>query len=445
MELQDRVRQVLEMGREEGAQQTEAFAASHISLEVEARNGQVEAINRAQEQGVGVRAFWGQQMGFAYTSRLDPDSLRATVRQAVANAAQITPDDYVSLPEPQPSRDMPWLGQGAAVDIDVQENVRLALATEEAAHGYDPRVVRTEHADFEQVVYEVAIANSKGVDTAYRGSYCGGSVAAVAEEGGDVQTGSGVEYYLEREEYDPGSVGREAGAQAVGMLGARRVATQQVPIVLPPRVAVQFLDLVASALSADAVQKGRSLFMGREGTRVAAPGLTLIDDGTLHRGLHSSPVDGEGVPTERTVLVQDGVLQGFLHDTYTAARGQAVSTGNASRASYRGTPEVGTSNLFLEPGEVPVADLWRDLPAGFYLDEVLGMHTANPISGDFSLGAAGTWIEKGELAHPVRGLAVAGNMLELLESIRGIASDLRFFLGYGSPTLLAGPLTVSGE
>lgn len=432
-------------GREQGAGPLEVFVLNHKSFSVRIRKGGVESIEQAEEQGLGIRALVGGQMGYAYTSFLEKEPVREAISRAIANAGKTSADKNNILPGPPAA--LPELGlyDPAIVETPVEKKIGVAVAIEEAAFAADSRVIKTEHATYEDVVYEVTIVNSRGVDVNYRGSFCGGSVWVVARENGDTQTGSGMDYVLDFAHLKPEDIGQEASDEAVAMLGARKVSSQRVPIVMPPRVATQFLGVLAPALSGEAVQKGRSLLAGKLGEVVASDRVTLVDDGTLPRGINSSPVDGEGVPSDKTVLIKEGKLQTYLHNTYTAAKDGTKSTGNASRPSYRGTPEIGPSNLYLENGECSLEELLRDIPQGFYLLEVLGMHTANPISGDFSLGAAGIWIEKGELTYPVRGVAVAGNILELFRGVEALGDDLRFYLGYGSPSIRFGPLTVSGE
>ncbi|MGI6142621.1 MAG: TldD/PmbA family protein [bacterium] len=436
---------VVARGQEQGAGLIEAFLLKHKSFSVQVRHGKVESIKQAQEVGLGIRVIVEGRMGFAYTSQLGTAPVKEAVSQAISNANKTAEDEFNILPEPANQIPKVDIYDPAIEKTPVEDKIELAMALEEAAFNYDRRVVRSEQAAYEDTVYEVTIVNSCGVDVSYRGSFCGGYVSVVAQENGDTQTGSGMDYVLNFSALKPEVIGKEAGEEAVAMLGARKVTSQRVPIVMPPRVATQFLGVLVPALSAEAVQKGRSLLAGKLGDMVAARDVTLIDDGALPGGINSSPVDGEGVPAGKTVLIKEGVLQTYLHNTYSAAKDGTKSTGNASRPSYRGTPEIGPSNLFLEPGRTSKEDLLQDISQGFYITEVLGMHTANPISGDFSVGATGLWIEKGKLTYPVRGVAVAENILELFRGIEAIGNDLRFYLGYGSPTLRFKPIPVSGE
>ena len=266
----------------------------------------------------------------------------------------------------------------------------------------------------------------------------------VAAEGEDQQTGFGLQYRLKYKDLDPKQVGEEAAEKAVRMLGAKEINTQRATVVLDPYVATNFLGLIAPALSAEAVQKGRSLFAGKVGKSVGSSLLTIIDDGAMEGGVISAPMDGEGVPAGKTVLVDEGELRGYLHNTYTAAKDGVQSTGNGTRGSFKGTPEVGTTNFYIAPGNTPRDQLLSQVDKGLYITEVMGMHTANPISGDFSVGASGLWIENGQFTKPVRGVAIAGNIMDLLNAIDCIGSDMTFFVGKGSPTLRIARMTISG-
>jgi PmbA protein len=318
------------------------------------------------------------------------------------------------------------------------------MAMEQEARKVDPRVTITESCAYQDAFYEVTLVNSLGLEASYRGAYCGLYSFLVAEEGGDNQTGFSLQFRLKFSDLDPYLVGREAAEKAARMLGAKCIPTQKGAVVLDPYVVTNFLGVMAPALAADAVQKGKSLFAGKKEEKVASSLVSLIDDGALSDGVLSSPFDGEGVATGRKVLVQDGILQGYLYDVYTAAKDGMASTGNGLRGSYRTVPEVGPSNLFIPRGNTSREQLIGEIDRGLYITEVMGIHTANPISGDFSVGAAGILIENGKLTTPVRGVAIAGNMAGLLQDIDCVGDDLTFFLGKGSPTLRIQQMTISG-
>lgn len=431
--------------RQLGAGTAEVFFSSARELDIEVRNCRVETMKLAEDRGLGIRVIEGGRVGFSFTSDLNSSGLEEVAGQALANCAQAAPDPFQQLPQAgtvYPRLDLydPRIGQ-----VTVEEKINLAIAMEEAARAYDPRVKIIENTFYQDGEALVVVVNTTGMAVQYRGAFCGISLALVAGEGEESQTGFAMDYRLKYGQLDPGLIGREAAYKAVRMLGARPVTTRQAAAILDPYVAGGFLGLLGPALTGEAVQKGRSLFAGKMGKQVAAGDVTIIDDGTLPGGVASAPFDGEGVPTSRTVLVNEGILQGFLYNTYTAARDGTSSTGNGVRNSFKGTPEVGTTNFFIQPGLQSPEELVKEVGSGLYITEVLGMHTANPISGDFSVGVAGLWIENGEFIHPVRGVAIAGNIMDLLMAVDGVGNDLKFYGGKGAPTLRVARLIISGQ
>lgn len=427
----------------QGADAAEAYIVSSKDLTVEVRDGAVETMKLAEDRGVGLRLFKDGRVGFAFSTELTADGVRQLVVQALANAKNTERDEYNQLPQPIEQYPQLDLYDPAIKAAAVEEKIKRAVQMEQAAKEYDKRVKIIESSTYQDGEAEIFIVNSNGLSAGYKGAYSGLYLALVAEEGNDSQTGFALDYSLKYKELDPQRIGRLAAERAVRMLGAKPVSTQRVPVIIDPYVAANFLGLIGPALTGEAVQKGRSLFAGRVDQEVASKCLTIIDDGSRPNGIASAPFDGEGVASSKTVLIQNGVLQGYLHNTYTAAKAGVQSTGNGVRGSFKSTPEVGTTNFYIQPGLLPPEELIK-IDKGFYLTEVMGMHTANPISGDFSLGAAGIWIENGEFTQPVRGVAIAGNIMELLKSIDAVGSDLKFFGGKGAPTIRAAQMTVSG-
>ena len=423
---------------------SEAFLSNSQELTIEVRNQEVEAIKFAHERGLGLRVIVDGRMGFAYTSDLSADALNQVTDQALANATQTAADPYNQLPAPvtvYPQLNLFDPGIGAR---SVETKIALAKEIEKAGKTFDPRIKITESCTYRDAAYDITLANSLGICTGYQGAFCGAYAFLVAEENGSYETGFGMQFSLRYADLDAGKVGREAALKAVRMLGAKNIKTQKLPVIFDPYVATNFLGLIAPGLTAEAVQKGKSLFAERIGQQVASTLVTIIDNGALPGGMASSPFDGEGVPTGKTVLIETGVLQNYLYNTYTAAKDGAHSTGNGTRGSFRGTPEVGITNFFIQPGESTPEALIKDTTMGLFVTEVMGMHTANPISGDFSVGAAGILIKNGELTTPVRGVVIAGNIIGLLEAVDAVGQDLVFYGGVGAPTIRVAGLTVSG-
>jgi PmbA protein len=436
---------VLIEARNAGAEQGEVYCVRNKTLEIEVSGREVETMEVSEEEGVGLRVIRDGRMGFAYSSKLTDMSLRDLAHQAVENSKYNEVDQYHNFPKPQPSN-LQWdIYDPEILRASIEGKIRIAKKVEETALQQDKRIKKSEKVAYHDSVYNITIINTNGVNVEYQGAYCGCYGIMVAEENGDVQTGMGLDYKLKFRDLDPEQIGREASKRALQMLGAKSVETQKVPVIFDPTIATDFLGILAPALNADSVQKGKSFLKGKIGQKIASAAITIVDDGTLTGGIAAKPYDGEGVPTSRTILIEDGILKNYLYNSYTAAKDGVQSTGNGIRGSYAGTPEVGTTNFFIQPGKETPENLIADIKSGFYVTEVMGMHTANPVSGDFSVGAAGIWIENGKLTKPIRGVAIAGNVLELLNGIEAVGNDLRFFGGTGSPTIRIKGITVSGS
>ncbi|MHB8158705.1 MAG: TldD/PmbA family protein [Desulfocucumaceae bacterium] len=423
----------------------EVYLSNSRELQIEVRDEKVDTMKLAEESGLGLRLMKGGRTGFAYTSDLSWESVEEIIRQALANASQVAEDSLRVLPGPAGRYPDIDSYDNKIIDTPVEEKIALAMKMEEASKKYDPRVSIIEGSTYTDVETQITLMNSLGVGLNFKGAYCGIYIALVAVQGEDNQTGFALSYGLKYDALDAAATGTEAAMRAVRMLGSKTLPSQTIPVVFEPYVATGFLGLLAPALTAEAVQKGRSLFAGKVGQKVASDSINIIDDGSLTGGIASTPFDGEGVPTSKTKLISAGLLEGYLHNTYTAAKDGVKSTGNGVRGSYKSTPEVGTTNFYIEGGNIDPGEIIKSISKGFYVTEVLGMHTANPISGDFSLGVSGLMIEGGKLTFPVRGIALAGNIIDFMKKVEGVGKDLTFFGGTGAPTLLVGDMTLSGH
>ena len=427
-----------------GDEQVEAFAEERSTTEVEARVGAVEGLTFSASRGVGVRLIDGGRLGFAYAADPSPDEVVATVARARENAELATPDPFNALPEPRPFEPLDGLFSETLARLPTADKVEIALALERTATTVDPSVRRAETVRYADVVGNVAIASTTGVRAEDRGTGCWCLVVALAEQGSETQTGSSFRVSRRLEDLDPDHVALEAAERAARMLGAAKPVSARVPVVLDPFAASSFLGVLAGALSAEAAQKQRSPFAGSIGETIASEALTLVDDGRLLDGPAAAPFDGEGVPTQRTELITAGVLNGFLHNTYTANRGGTASTGNARRG-YRATPGVGPANLFVLPGERSLGSLLERADGGVLIQDVTGVHSgANAISGEFSVGATGLRISGGALGEPLREMTIASTVPEMLRDIVEVGEDLRWFASIGIPSVLVGEMTVAG-
>lgn len=429
-----------------GAEAAEVFLSSGTEFSVKVFNREIDSLVSAESRGVGVRTLQHRRVGFAYTSDLSPASLDALADEALRNGRYNHEDEANELPAAAPAEPLKDLYSADLDRIDPQRKIQFALDLERLTISSDPRVKRVSDSVYTDGSGHVEIANTLGLDAVFDRTVAYAMVEAIAEQDSEMQSGYAFTYGRDLDALKLEATAKEAAERAAGLLGAARVPTARVPVVLDPYAGAMILGLLTNSFSGDAVLKRRSLLAGKVGQSVASNIVSIVDDARLPDGLASRPFDGEGVPTRRNELINAGVLQEFLHNTYTAKRSGAASTGSAVR-SYKSVPEVGVSNLVLEPGSQTRTELLGQVGEGLYVAQLHGLHTVNTVSGEFSLGLTGHWIRGGELAQPVRELTIAGNLIELLQKVIGLADDPRFtFAGgfCGSPTVLIEELSVAG-
>jgi PmbA protein len=405
----------------------------------------VEASERRHDLGMGLRGFHRGRVGFAYTSDLGPAALRRTAERVAALAEVLPPDAANRLPEAGPRPEVRRNYDAAVETLPARRKVEIAAAVEEAARGVAADL-KTRESRYADIWGRVWIAHSDGLHDTFEMSraMCWAEVI-VPDRSGEQQTGFASAFAIGPAGLDPLQVGREAAERASAKLGARQPRTAKTTVVLDPQVTAGIFSSLAEALHADNVLKGKSLFAGRVGQPVASPQVTLVDDGRMPGGYSSAPFDGEGVSSRESVLIEAGKLRGFLHSSYTARRMGVEPTGNAMRDSYTSLPRIDSSNLYLKPSGVTRRDLLASVGEGVYVSEAMGLHTIDPITGDFSLGASGCGVRGGRLGAPLDKMGIAGNALQLLGSVRGVADDLRFFPGgHGGATVLLEGITISG-
>lgn len=431
----------------EGDEAVEAYAEESRHTEASALRGEVEGLTFAESRGIGIRLIAGGRLGYAWAADPTIDEVRTSVGRARENAALAEPDEHNVLPAFEAAEPMPELFREDQAAIPADRKVAMALDLERRAVSLDPRATKVDMAQIGDAVSRAAIASTTGVAAEYARTDAWCVSVAIANEGTDTQTGFSFSIARGVDELPWDAIATESVERAVRLLGAEKPATARVPVLLDPFAAMAFLGVLAGALSAEAVQKGRSLFATMQGQAIGSSLFTLVDDGRVAIGPAARPFDDEGVPSGRTELFTAGTLNGFLHDTYTAHRagGGQRSTGNAKRAGYRSAPGVGTSNFFVEEGASPVSELLAAAEGGVLIQDVSGVHSgANPISGEFSVGATGLRIASGELGEPLREMTVASTLPEMLAGITGVGDDLRFFSSVGTPSILIGEMTLAG-
>lgn len=432
-----------------GADAGEAYAAHERNREVRAHGGEVESLTAAAQTGIGVRAWIGTRVGYAYGTDLSEPGVAAIAARAAAAARVADEDEFAGPPEPAPVEALAGISDPGLATWTSAEAAELALAVERAGLAADRRVVGVEQAVYADAAERVAIASSTGVAGEYEASSCFAYLQALAEGEGARETGLGFGLGRGPADLDPEAIGREGGERAAAMIGAGKPSSRSCPVVLDPTVAASFAGLIGGVLAASAVQRGRSPFADRLGEELAAPAFALHDDGRDPEGAASAPFDGEGVPRRRTALIEGGRLRAYLYDTYTGRREGVASSGNASRQGYRSLPSVAASNLVVASGERSFAELLGAAGEGVFVTDVAGLHSGvNPVTGVFSVGASGHAIRAGELAEPLREFTIAGELVAMLGAVREAGAEARWVPFGGSvrtPPLLVAELAVSGS
>jgi PmbA protein len=430
-----------------GAGDADAWVEESTSRQIRVYEGAVESLTDAGGRGVGIRAFIDGRWGYAYGTDLTDPGVADVAEAAHAAAAIADEDEHAGLPHESGVTPVEGLSSPRFASWSTERKVELALAVEHAARAR-PGITQVEDTLYGDAEGRAALANSRGFAAAYETTAAWAWSSAFAGEGSDLMTGLGVGLGRDPGALDPEAVGGEAAERALALTGARQPTSRRCPVVLDAFVAASFLGLIGGTLSADAVQRGRSLFAGREGDEVATEALRLADDATDPEGPSSAPFDGEGSAARRTALIEGGRLLTFLFDWRTARKAQRETTGNASRGSYRTPPSVGTTNLVVEPGEADLAELLRRAGDGLYVTDVAGLHSGvNPVSGTFSVGATGRLIEGGELGAPVRELTIASDLVSMLRDVQAVGSRARWVPFGGSvkaAPLLIGEMAMSG-
>jgi PmbA protein len=423
----------------------EVFLREARSGSVEIKDGAIESVIVRGERGIGIRVLDEKRLGFAFTSDLSADGIRACADTARRMSGVTEPDDDLLLASRAVDDADLDIYQAGIVDRPLAERGGVALAVEEAARAVDPRVKQFRKTTYSDSDSTTMIATTTGVRASYRESYCGVMTSAVASENGDRQIGYHGEAARRFAELEPVRVGQRAAQRAIEKLGARPLVTQKLPVVLDPWMAMELLRAIGPLFSADNVLKGRSLFAGKVGERVASEKVTVVDDARKPRGLRSAPFDGEGVATTTRTLIDRGVLRGYLTSLKTARKLQVAATGNARRGGYGSPSRIGPSNLFVAAGTDDAPAVVRGLDRALAVTSLLNLHTIDPVSGEFSLGATGNYLERGGRVHPAQGITIAGNLTHLLNAVVGVGTDLLFGpAGFGSPTLVISELSIGG-
>jgi PmbA protein len=449
-----------------GATDAEAVAVESEDFGVNVRLGQVEQLTESGSRALGLRVFFadatGNRTANTSTSDLSPEGVTRILESAIGLAKVTGADPFAGLPDRDAfgSNDVDSLAL-YFTDVDAispAERIDIARRCEAAAMAYDTRIQNSSGADFDASSLHRIMVNSRGFSGEYRSSYCGFSVTPIAQDA----TGA-----MQRDFWyssartaqlllSPDEVGRVAAQRALRRLGARPVKTQHCPVVFAPEIARGLMGNLLAAADGDSIYRNSSMFSEKLGEQVAGENITMIDDGTMvfdHTlpdgtplrvgGFGTSPFDGDGLPTCRTVVIERGILKHLMLNTYTARKLSMQSTRKAARG-LAGAPGIGGGNYFLEPGSLTPEQIIADVPSGLYVLQTMG-HGVNLVTGDYSVGASGLWIENGELAYPVEQITIAGNLKDIFRNVSAIGNDLDFRGAGAVPTVRIEGMTVAGS
>jgi PmbA protein len=449
-----------------GASDAEAVAVESEDFGVNVRLGQVEQLTESGSRALGLRVFFadadGNRTANTSTSDLSPEGVTRIIESAIGLAKVTGADPFAGLPDREAfgSNDVDSLAL-YFTDVDAippAERIDIARRCEAAALAYDTRIQNSSGADFDASSLHRIMVNSRGFTGEYRSSYCGFSVTPIAQDASGAMQRD-FWYSSARTAkllLSPDEVGRIAAQRALRRLGARPVKTQHCPVVFAPEVARGLMGNLLAAADGDSIYRNSSMFSGKLGEQVAGENITMIDDGTmvfdhtlpdgsrLHvGGFGTSPFDGDGLATCRTVVIERGILKHLMLNTYTARKLSMQSTRKASRG-LAGAPGIGGGNYFLEPGSLTPEQITGGVPSGLYVLQTMG-HGVNLVTGDYSVGASGLWIENGELAYPVEQITIAGNLKDIFRNVTAIGNDLEFRGAGAVPTVRIEGMTVAGS
>ncbi|MDR4484546.1 MAG: TldD/PmbA family protein [Nitrospirales bacterium] len=439
--------EVLKRAKALGATEADLLVAEGDSVSVQVRMSEVDRLSKAREKVLGIRVFFGKRSASSSTSDFSKASLHRLVSDTCSLAKAVVEDETSGLPAPDHMMiNIPDMDMKDDRQLTVDEEIDLAKRAEQSAFSADPRITNSEGAECSAGYGSILLANSHGFVGSYASSSYSLSVSPIALESQNGGMQRDYWYSVKRKFHEldsPETIGQEAARRTVRRLGSRAITTQEVPVIFDPETAKGLLGHISSAVSGYSLYKGASFLLGQLGKAIASDLVTVIDDGRLAGGLGSRPFDGEGLPTRQTMVIDKGVLSSYLLDTYSGRKLGMASTGNASR-SVGENPTVGATNLFLTPGASSPDEILKSIKRGLYVTELIGFGV-NLVTGDYSRGAVGFWVENGELTHPVEEVTIAGNLQQILKDIEMVGNDLEFRGRVASPTVKIRKMMVAGH
>jgi PmbA protein len=440
------ISRLLDHAYNKGVDHAEVYLKLSKNLGIEVKGQEIDSIEKSLTSGYSLRIIKDNRLGFSYST--DFEDLERVVNSAINSSEYSEPDPYLDLPSFTEPSFIPAIYDHSLYSLSEEDAIDLVMLIEKTALMEDKRIKKIRKASGSFSTNEVYIENTKGLKSHYKSTACSAHIMLIAEDIDESQMGWDYQACRYISDLSFEDVGKTAAKKALKLLGSKKTTSFKGSVLLDNSVAVEFLGILTSMLSAESVQKKKSLLQEKIGTLVISDKLNIIDNGLIDRKIGSRPIDDEGVPTSKKLLIQKGVLKGFMHNTYTAKKDLTVSTGNAIRGGFSNLPSVGPTNLYLEAASEEFVSGFNDMieavEKGIYVIEAMGMHTANPISGDFSIGISGLLIQKGKIIYPVKEVMISGNILDLFKGVHLVGDDHRFYGNIGSPSLLIKNIDISG-
>jgi PmbA protein len=444
MDYKELAGQLVKKCLKKGADAAEVYIETNRTLSLEVRKGEVETVQEAAGYGAGFRVFVKGKMAFSSSNDFGENSLDDAIERAIEFAKITTPDPNNVLPDDQGITEVAGLYDPRIAQVPMEEKIELAKMTEKLAMR-DSRISKSDGARYGEGAGEVVIANSNGLAKSCLTSACSLGVSVVAEKGEQKSSGGefcGARYYNDLKPAE--QIAAKAARDAYEMLDPRPLKTQKAAVIFHSDVGYALLGGILGAVNGERVLQGASFLGKKMGQKIAVELVTIIDDGTMEKGMASEPFDGEGVPTQKRTIVDKGVLKGFLYNTIVAKRAGVKSTGNASRGGFTSLPGIGRHNFYMAAGQAKPGEIIKATKVGLLVKEVTG-YGINSVNGNFSGGASGFWIEDGKVAFPVKGLTIAGTAEEILSGIDMVADDLDLSRSMAAPTFRIKLLQIGGE
>jgi PmbA protein len=423
----------------------EIFLSRKKVLSIGIKDGTVDHFRSSREIGLALRVLKRGRVGFAYLFGPTPEGLDQLADRAIELAGQSDVDPNYSF-RAEARLEMPDLElfDASLTTIPNKDKIAHVMEMEHSSLSSDPRIKKARRAEYEEATNRVSLTNSRGLDLEREETRCTMSIMVLAEENGSSEMGwelGNARFYTD---LDPKSIGLSAAKRALQMLGSRQISTRRCPAILEDTVVIDMLGAWASSFFGENVYKGKSFLKDKLNEIVASPSIRLIDDGLYPRGMGSAPFDDEGTPQGKTILVEEGKLVSYLFDGYWSKKMGAEPTGNSFRAQIASPPTTSVSNFFLDPGTSSPEQLMSKMDSGLFITELMGAHTMDPVSGEFSLGASGMWIDGGRPVFPVKGVTISGTIYDLFSAVEELGDDLRFLGRIGAPSLLVTEIIISG-